>query len=553
MSNGWICEGVAKDGKQYSNQNPSGPHSPYENFGQDCVLCNLTREQVEGIGRSRNNNVSAIIGAGVGTVALLSLIGVGSWAMLRSCPGNQVKAYGIICQQSNVAEQPFLDPDPDPEPQPGLNSLRQGLYSWEPDRFSWGHQTLFPGIGNPLRDQGIEAFKAGNYQDAADSFKRAVSGDRNDPEVLIFLNNALARRKGEPYTLATVVPVDARSKSAQEMLRGVAQAQHLFNSAGGSNGKLLEIVIANDGNDPKNAARAAQEIVNDDSVLGVIGHNSSGASMAGLDVYEEAGLPMISPTSTSMDLKSDIFFRTVPSDAAAAEKLAQYAKEEMGISNAVIFYNPESSFSNSLKSAFERRFTELGGSSVAADMTDSELDAGIAVSTAAFEQQEAILLFPNTNYTSVAIELAKANSKLPDNQQLKLLGGDSLYSIDTLTAGGDSTEGLVLPVAWFAGASEFQTFSDASEKQWGGPVSWRTAMSFDATQAFIQALSDNATRGTVLDSLSQVNLLSDDTSGQGFQFTTEGERKSEPVLVQVIRGSKNKVPGSEFGFDLLQN
>jgi branched-chain amino acid transport system substrate-binding protein len=467
-------------------------------------------------------------------------VGGAAWeSFFRTCPSGENKVF-LSCEKG----------DPVPTPVNGDTNLRPGLYTWEPQRFSWGHQTLFPGDGNIPRDEGIKAFREGDYQAAADSFKRAVEGNQNDPEVLIFYNNARARQNGNPYTLAVVVPVDSRSRSAQEMLRGVAQAQDAFNLSGGLDGQLLEIVIANDGNEPELATQVAEQIISDESVLGVIGHNSSSASEAGLAVYEDAGLPMISPTSTSTDLAGEVFFRTVPSDAAAAEKLAQYARDEMDISNVVIFYNPESSFSNSLQAAFKARFEELGGDSISKDMTDPQLDAGIEVSTAASEDQaEAILLFPNTDYTSVAIELAKANSKL-QNRKMELLGGDSLYSIDTLTAGGESAEDLILPVAWFSGAERFEDFSRASEQQWGGTVSWRTATSFDAAQAFIQAFSENATRATLLEGLKEVSLSTDETSGQAFQFTSEGERQSDPVLVRVVRG-KNTVPGSDFGFELL--
>lgn len=546
----WVCNGEAKYGKQYPNQNPPGSHDPYENFGDDCVLCNLTREQVQG--GSSGGGSFPVKGAAVAVATILA-IGAGTWGVLRECP--EGKLYGVFCQSSNPEPVP-PNPEPTLEPVPPSltndTNLRPGLYTWEPQRFSWGHQTLFPGDGNIPRDEGIEAFRKGDYQTAVDSFKRAVEGNRNDPEVLIFYNNALARQQGSPYTLAVVVPVDSRLSSAQEMLRGVAQAQNEFNASGGSNGQLLEIVIANDGNDSKLATQVAEQIINDDSVLGVIGHNSSDASEAGLAVYEKANLPMISPTSTSTTLDGDVFFRTVPSDAVAAEKLAQYAWDELAISEVVIFYNPKSSFSSSLQSAFEEKFKELGGSSVSKDMTDPQLNAGIEVSTAALEDQaEAILLFPNTDYTSVAIELAKANSKLSQSRRMQLLGGDSLYSRDTLIAGGESTEGLIIPVAWFSGAEQFKDFSQASEQQWGGPVSWRTAMSFDATQAFIQALSENMTRVKVLENLKQTDISAGETSGQSLQFTLEGERESDPVLAHVVRGSRNRVPGSDFGFELL--
>lgn len=527
----WVCKGVAKDGQPRSNQSPPGPHDEFENFGTDCAICGLTQEQVEGGGSGAGLPIAKIAAA---AAAVLVIGGIGA---------------GVL---SRIPSRP--DPTPTPTSTPtstdSPDSLRSELYTWEPARFSWGQQTLFPGNASVPRTEGINAFNQGDYAAAIDSFQRAVDGNRNDPEVLIFLNNARARQKGNPFTLAAVVPVDNATNSAQEMLRGIAQAQAAFNQSRGDGEPLLEILMANDGNDPNIAEKVAVELAKDPSVLGIIGHNSSDASQAAMKAYEEAGLAVISPTSTSTELSSNVFFRTVPSDMLAAESLARYAKEEMGVSKAVIFYNPNSSFSRSLQSAFETKFQALGGSSNSQDMTDSQLNAGIAVATAASSDgAQAIVLFPSTEYRSVAIEIAKANEQL-QNQRMPLLGGDSLYSIDILTTGGASVDGLILAVPWFSGSGQFEAFSQASEQQWGGLVSWRTATSFDATQAFIKSLSSGASRSTVLDNLKQVSLPANETSGQAFEFTPDGERQSDPVLVQVSRG-QSAASGVEFGFELL--
>ncbi|NET73353.1 MAG: ABC transporter substrate-binding protein, partial [Sphaerospermopsis sp. SIO1G2] len=184
-------------------------------------------------------------------------------------------------------------------------------------RISRGDRTLFPNISNRFRNQGIQAFKKGNYQQAEIFFKKAVEENRSDPEVRIYYNNSLARQQGSPFTFAVVVPIDEDNTNkigkSQEILRGVATAQDQFNQNQGLNGRLLEIVIANDGN-TEYVQQVAQQLVKDSSILGVIGHNSSNATKTALPVYEEAGLPIISPTSTSILLNNPVFFRSVYSD-----------------------------------------------------------------------------------------------------------------------------------------------------------------------------------------------------------------------------------------------
>ncbi|MFM6371830.1 MAG: ABC transporter substrate-binding protein, partial [Dolichospermum sp.] len=167
-------------------------------------------------------------------------------------------------------------------------------------------------------------------------------------EVVIYYNNALARKAGSPFTLAVVVPIGTNSSDAQEILRGVAQAQNQFHDKKGFNGRLLEIVIANDDN-KKQAQQVAQKLVKDTSILGIIGHNSSDATKEALPEYEKAQLPIISPTSTSFLLNSPVFFRAVYSDESGSRKLAEYTYKNLQSKKAVIFANPNSLYSDSIR------------------------------------------------------------------------------------------------------------------------------------------------------------------------------------------------------------
>ncbi|MDB9535020.1 ABC transporter substrate-binding protein [Dolichospermum planctonicum CS-1226] len=74
------------------------------------------------------------------------------------------------------------------------------------------------------------------------------------------------------------------------------------------------------------------------------------------------------------------------------------------------------------------------------------------------------------------------------------MGRQTLYSNDTLIKGGKAVEGMILSVPWFRETSQAKAFAEKSGKKWGGGISWRTATSFDATQAFIQALSKDNTQ-----------------------------------------------------------
>ncbi|MFN9400499.1 MAG: ABC transporter substrate-binding protein [Dolichospermum sp.] len=428
---------------------------------------------------------------------------------------------------------------PDSKRELKISSSPTPDYAPDNNTISRGDKTLFSNINNRFRDQGIEAFKNGNYQEAVNLFQQAVKANPGDPEVLIYYNNARASQNSSSVSLAVVVPIGSKTNNdnAQEILRGVAQAQDQFNNNQGSNGLLLKVVIANDSNNPEEAKQVVQEIVKDNSILGVIGHNSSDVTKAVIPEYEKAGLAIISSTATSNLLKSSVFFRVVDSDEIAGEKLAQYTNS-LGFKKVVIFNNPNSAYSQSITKAFTNKFKKMGGKVLPTiDLSDKEFDPREEVSISINEfQAEAAILFPDTEHTNATIEIAKAN----DDNSLSLLGGHTLYSNDTLIKGRKAVEGMILSVPWFRETSQAKDFAEKSGKKWGGAISWRTATSFDATQAFIQALSkDNTqdnTRNNVLERLQKVKLNNNQTSGYPLQFTKERERQGQSVLVEVKDG-----------------
>ncbi|NER94593.1 MAG: ABC transporter substrate-binding protein [Symploca sp. SIO1B1] len=414
-----------------------------------------------------------------------------------------------------------------------------------------GEIRLFLNQKNFDLDSGIDAFKLEDYAQAIEFFQKATEAAPNDPVPQIYLNNAQARQQGDPFQLAVVVPVDNNQDSAKATLRGVADAQTKFNDSGGKDNRLLEIIIANDGNEPDKAEKVAQKLVAQPEVLGVIGHDSSEASEAALSVYEEAGLAMVSSTSASNDLKSPVFFRTTPPADVPGQKLAEYAKNTLDLDKVVIFFDDDSIYSESLKEAFENKFkNELGGTVVRkVNLRDLELNAEAEIERSVNQDQvKAVVLFPSVQTASVAISLARANAQLPQNKRLQLLGGDALYIPETLTQGASAVEGLVLAVAWFGGTSEYAT---RAGQRWKGKVNWQTANSYDATQALIKTLSNNATRETVVEDLKSVQLSCTETSGEKLRFWADGNPERKSHLVQVAKDAPTP-SGSAFGFKEIE-
>jgi branched-chain amino acid transport system substrate-binding protein len=71
-----------------------------------------------------------------------------------------------------------------------------------------------------------------------------------------------------------------------------------LNAAGGVLGQQVRLIAADDFCDPKQAVAAAKKLVSDGVTL-VVGHMCSGASIPASEIYEAAGVLMISPYSSN--------------------------------------------------------------------------------------------------------------------------------------------------------------------------------------------------------------------------------------------------------------
>ncbi len=426
-------------------------------------------------------------------------------------------------------------------------------YVSHPERFSQGERTFFLGDENSGQLRGIEEFKQNNFATAKKFFQRASEANPNDPEVLIYYNNAIALAKGNPLTLAVAVPLDKKKRFATSILQGVALAQDDFNKKGGLSNRLLKIVIAKDNDDPKQAKEVAKELIKDRNVLGVIGHVTSAASKDALPEYKKAHLAMISPTSTSTELSGYGFFRAVPSDRISGKKLAEYAINQ-NIKRVVIFYKNDA-YGTSLRDEFKHFFDSQGGEIVRKPIDLMQLqpdDYHLVEDILLKDKADAAVFCTNTEVYDVVVKIVQAQNTIPNlPKRLKLLAGNGLYGDKMLQ---QSFEGLILAVPWFEKEEngKEKEFTRKASQRWLRPIGWDTAASYDATKAFIKAISmsDNPDRETVLKNLQSVSLTPNETSGYELTFSGS-ERKVKQEIIQVVRGD-HCPQGRKLCFELVK-
>jgi branched-chain amino acid transport system substrate-binding protein len=166
------------------------------------------------------------------------------------------------------------------------------------------------------------------------------------------------------------------------LVGGVRMAATEINSAGGVNGRQIELVMRNEGSDAGEAAISLDGLL-DAGVDAIVGPASSRIAANLLARTVRAGVPVCSPTATAIGLDdfpdNRLFFRTVPSDSLQAMALAA-AIVETGRSAVAVLYADDdygSQFENSLRNALVSRQASIT-SAVSFDTSAPDLSTSAA-------------------------------------------------------------------------------------------------------------------------------------------------------------------------------
>jgi branched-chain amino acid transport system substrate-binding protein len=440
------------------------------------------------------------------------------------------------------------------------NPLRTQISTDVSNSLSFGEKLLIENTVTPDKQEGIQDFSQGNFADAITHWRQALQRTPNDPETLVYLNNAIAAQNaannlGHLLKIAVSLPIGLDPEISKELLRGVAIAQTTancgikpmeqaiqdpqtsLNCQGRIDGNLLQIQLADDQGDVNAVVPIATALVDEPDILAVIGHYSSSVTQKAVtDVYNPRRLVVVSPTSTSVKLSgmSPYLFRASTSDAIAAQSLARYVSSQK-LNRIAVAYVSGDAYSESLKNEFLRQF--LGKSYVfECDLLKggASFNADQCLNSASQQKAEALLLIPSTtDMVDRALRLVKQN-----NHSLQLLGGDTMYSLRTIKDfGEEAMKGkMVIAIPWHRHNSSLE--ENARELFGQVNISWRTAMAYDAAQAVITGLAENPTREGLRQALSRPNFRADGSTGQNtIQFDPQsGDRLPEKnigVLVNV--------------------
>ena len=314
-----------------------------------------------------------------------------------------------------------------------------------------------------------------------------------------------------------------------------------INAAGGINGQKVELVWGDDLCAPKDAGTVASKFAADKSIVAVIGHLCSSATLAAMPIYVRAGLPAISPTSTNPtigDVGKGWFFRNCYTDDFQGKYLASYVVPKLLGKNKVAIFYENNDYAIGLKDSFM-----AGARSAGVNVTGVE---AYVAKTTDFTPQLTKLLRdkPDTiflcGYHPEGALIAGQSRKLGFNGPL--FGADGIDNEDYIKIGGKATDNTYCTVPFLAASAgpAGKEFAKQYKKAYGRDVDWMSANAYDCLGILAQVIGKvGADRKKIRDGLAAINSEANGYKGiTGLTFFDKKGDCAKPAFVKMVKNGK---------------
>lgn len=236
---------------------------------------------------------------------------------------------------------------------------------------------------------------------------------------------------------------------------------------------------------------AAERLAQNLQVLGVIGATCSSASETAAKVLTEAGMVLISPSSSAASLTSDEshqagFLRTIQNDKSQAKMVAEFAYVALGARTMATIHDG-TPYSDELQAEACAVFQALGGKCMAQYNLKSGTSPSGALSHILLFDPE-VLYFPLYTVDGVAVTRQAAAVGL---ENTAFISSDGLLSTDFVTQTQGFSEGM-----YISGPSVLKiepSFYEKYEARYGEkPIAVYAAQAYDAAMLLFNAIEISA-------------------------------------------------------------
>jgi branched-chain amino acid transport system substrate-binding protein len=299
----------------------------------------------------------------------------------------------------------------------------------------------------------------------------------------------------EPIKIASIQAVSGETASL-----GTDQVRAIEIAIADRDGELfdhpIELVELDDGCAAEQGTTAAQRVVADPQIVGVLGTSCSGAAVPAMEILADEGITMISGSNTSPSLTSDLegnqnpanregYFRTAHNDITQGQAAATFARENLGAQRAVTIHDGDP-YTEGLANAFGVSFEDLGGEIVLATaISKGDTDMRPILTEVAATTPDVVFFPIFQPEADFIVRQASEFPELADTE--KLFGADGLLS-DTFIVIAE-TEGMYFSGPATPTGSAYEELVGKYEQEYGGtPIQAFHAHSYDAANMLFGAI-----------------------------------------------------------------
>jgi len=266
----------------------------------------------------------------------------------------------------------------------------------------------------------------------------------------------------------------ADAADAVNIRDGAMMAVDEINSAGGIAGKIMiQPLLKDDGTvaagqyDPAQAATNTKQFVSDPNVVAIVGPQMSGSGKAMAPIASDAGLMIITPSSTNPDITDPnfssqyrpngkaIYFRTVTTDAFQGPYMANFAVESLGL-RSIYILDDTGAYGEGIANAFEAQAKAKGVNVLGHDKLNPRESDYTTILTKIKAMNPDGLYYGGVQ--QAAVKLAKQADDVMPN--VPKMGGDGVYSVSFPLEAGRSAEN------WYATIAAPEVVAQPEAQDW---------------------------------------------------------------------------------------
>jgi len=351
---------------------------------------------------------------------------------------------------------------------------------------------------------------------------------------------AAGAKGGATVTIGIAAPLTGPQshigKDLENAVRLAAEDANAAKVVVGGKPVHFEVQAEDDQADPKMAPVVAQKLA-DARVAAVVGHFNSGTTIPASRIYNDAGIPQISPSATNPKYTEQGFktaFRVVANDNQQGKVVGEYIARELK-SKALAIIDDRTAYGQGVADVVERSAKAAGANVVAREFTTDRSTDFKAILTKIKGTRPDVIFFGGID--------TQAGPMLQQMRGLgieaQFVGADGIQSTELFKLGGNAVEGTLasFPGLPLERMPQGASFGERYRKKWNQDVVLYAPQGYDAFNVFVEAMKR---AGSTDPAKFLPEVAKTDYNGitGPIRFDEKGDLKDGPITIFKAVGGK---------------